>query len=338
MLQHACGTKCDVMGVFSALAAARRKCRKQEVRTHLQNVMSEDQAQAQERKQKRSLYCACCIAYRDGMHQQQPGFCRTPHLNRNILQSGILWMHLQDRIRNPTDLDTEPPYPSNERVSLMGRSDSEMGEGSSKRSPFFHLAALLAILVAAFLADYILFSGVDKVPSLRDVCGSADWIVGGVLLAGGCHVTFLRFTARRVNEKTKSSNRPGQPEAKAVQGQQGPPSSSKLKSALQTLNYQLSRASEKASVQEKLLVDFEAAHGPPDTLSYNLVIRAFAKEGKYKAAGHCLTRMERLGVRSTVCSYNTVLDACAKAGKAKDSEFWLQRMLDNGLQAGSIAA
>ena len=226
----------------------------------------------------------------------------------------------------------------------MGKSDSEMLSRSANtaKPTFFHLAVLLGLVLAVFLADYVLFAGnspAHPVPSVRGaraLFGSADWVAGGLLLAGGCHAVYLR--SRKINSSSKKSpksqDRPERPEAERVLG-----SPAKLhKSAQQTLNYQLGRAScGKAVVLEKLVLDFEAAHGPSDTLSYNLVIRAFAKEGQYKAAGRWLTHMEKQDIKSTVCSYNTVLDACAKAGKAKESEFWLQRMLDRGLQPNVIS-
>jgi len=91
-----------------------------------------------------------------------------------------------------------------------------------------------------------------------------------------------------------------------------------------------------------LLLEFErqgnSQHGHrPDTVSYNLVIRACAKKGDYLAAEGWLQRMESNGLEATVCSYNTVLDACAKADNAESCESWLKTMLNRGVEANVIS-
>jgi pentatricopeptide repeat protein len=75
----------------------------------------------------------------------------------------------------------------------------------------------------------------------------------------------------------------------------------------------------------------------PDTVSYNLVIRACAKRGDFQAAEHWLRRMVSSGIEATACSYNTVLDACAKAGQPEACEAWLEKMLSKGVAANVIS-
>lgn len=75
----------------------------------------------------------------------------------------------------------------------------------------------------------------------------------------------------------------------------------------------------------------------PDTVSYNLVIRACAKEGNFVLAEEWLTRMESCGVEANVCSYNTVLDAYAKADNPEACEAWLTKMLSRGLEVNVIS-
>jgi len=92
----------------------------------------------------------------------------------------------------------------------------------------------------------------------------------------------------------------------------------------------------------RLLMQFEQqgdgkAGNWPDTVSYNIVIRACAKKGDFQSAEHWLRRMIASGLEATVCSYNTVLDACAKAGHPEVCEAWLEQMLSKGIEANVIS-
>lgn len=75
----------------------------------------------------------------------------------------------------------------------------------------------------------------------------------------------------------------------------------------------------------------------PDSVSYNLVIRACAKQGDLKGAERWFSHMEAESVEATLCSYNTVLDACAKTGNCEACESWLQKMLDKGIRPSIIS-
>lgn len=87
----------------------------------------------------------------------------------------------------------------------------------------------------------------------------------------------------------------------------------------------------------QLLLDLEKAGGQPESVSYNLVIRAYAKKGDAVGAEKWLKRMEARGVPVTVCSYNTMLDACAKADDAVSCEAWLRHMIAKGIEANVIS-
>lgn len=75
----------------------------------------------------------------------------------------------------------------------------------------------------------------------------------------------------------------------------------------------------------------------PDSVSYNLVIRAFAKKCDVKGAEAWLLRMEKSGLEATLCSYNTVLDACAKANDAEACDAWLGKLISSGCGANVIS-
>lgn len=92
----------------------------------------------------------------------------------------------------------------------------------------------------------------------------------------------------------------------------------------------------------EILLEFEAqgdshAGNRPDAVSYNLVIRAYAKKGDIQGSENWLRRMKASGVEATVCTYNTILDACAKGDNAEACEKWLAKMLATGLEANVIS-
>mmetsp|Transcript_1160 Transcript_1160/g.1958 ORF Transcript_1160/g.1958 Transcript_1160/m.1958 type:complete len:601 (-) Transcript_1160:45-1847(-) len=92
----------------------------------------------------------------------------------------------------------------------------------------------------------------------------------------------------------------------------------------------------------RLLLEFECQAksqgiSQPDSMTYNLVIRACAKQGDYKGAEQWLRRMDSHGVEATLCTYNTILDACAKADNAEACEGWFEKMLSRGIQANVIS-
>lgn len=51
----------------------------------------------------------------------------------------------------------------------------------------------------------------------------------------------------------------------------------------------------------RLLQKFETEWGLPDALSYNLVLRSYAKDGNFSEAGRWMRYMEEKG-KSTLCS------------------------------------
>eukprot|EP00929_Paragymnodinium_shiwhaense_P001007 TRINITY_DN101219_c0_g1_i1.p1 TRINITY_DN101219_c0_g1~~TRINITY_DN101219_c0_g1_i1.p1 ORF type:complete len:613 (-),score=137.69 TRINITY_DN101219_c0_g1_i1:134-1822(-) len=85
-----------------------------------------------------------------------------------------------------------------------------------------------------------------------------------------------------------------------------------------------------AEQASKLLLDFERQGGKGDAVSYNLLIRAFAKRGDIAAAKQWLQRMRLSGIEASVCSYNTLLDASAKGKDAAACDAILYKMLKDG--------
>jgi len=75
----------------------------------------------------------------------------------------------------------------------------------------------------------------------------------------------------------------------------------------------------------------------PDVVSYNLVIRAFAKKGDAHGAQKTLSSMTAFGVEASVCSYNTVMDACSKANNLEGCEALMYRMQERGLRPNAIS-
>jgi len=69
-----------------------------------------------------------------------------------------------------------------------------------------------------------------------------------------------------------------------------------------------------------------------DVYSYNLTIRAFAKQGRLRDVERWVDRMEKNGVEPTVCTYNIVLNGCAKSGKSDACGVWIDRLIAKGLR------
>ncbi|CAK9029286.1 unnamed protein product [Durusdinium trenchii] len=199
-------------------------------------------------------------------------------------------------------------------------------EGKNKKA--IHLSVLLALVALAFGLDQLLF-GSFETASLKQLCGSAaDLLVG-------CALAVLALQAYLWQSK-----KPSQKDQKGQKSRLERPDgkSEAFKAAQTQLNRDLDKASQNGEAKRlvTMLKKFEAEHGLPDALSYNLVLRAHAKNGSYKDAGEWILRMEEMG-KATVCSYNTMLDAYAKAGKSRACETWLQRMLDKGQQPNVIS-
>lgn len=107
------------------------------------------------------------------------------------------------------------------------------------------------------------------------------------------------------------------------------------------LNKAIDSAAREGDLKKASRVLLEAENqgeGPrPDIVSYNLLIRAYAKKCDFRGAEEWLARMENKGFQATVCSYNTVLDACAKADNADACEAWLSKMVSNGVEPNVIS-
>merc|ERR1740121_3450879 len=105
------------------------------------------------------------------------------------------------------------------------------------------------------------------------------------------------------------------------------------------LNQAIDAEARRGNVQkaEQLRLQAEASDVKPDSVSYNLLIRACAKRGDNVAAEQWMKHMELKGVSATVCSYNTLLDAFAKANQAEACEKCIRHMLAKGVEGSVIS-
>ena len=75
-----------------------------------------------------------------------------------------------------------------------------------------------------------------------------------------------------------------------------------------------------AADSQGILKKFEEEHGIPDPLSYNLVLRAYAKDGNYKDAVEWMGHMETKG-KATVCSHSPAEQETNKDAKLPTNNF-----------------
>jgi len=76
---------------------------------------------------------------------------------------------------------------------------------------------------------------------------------------------------------------------------------------------------------------------PANTVIYNTVINACAKNGRLERAETWLQRLaSEPRLQPDVISYNTLVGACAKAGDAQMAEKWMTRMVEAGLQPNRV--
>lgn len=189
----------------------------------------------------------------------------------------------------------------------------------------FHLGVLSGLVLLVFLLDQLLFGSFTWDTLSKQQLGPSVDVLVGILLAFGALQSYLwqRKASEAPKSKVESSVHSKEDAFKA----------------LASLNRDLDRGFQKGEDSKKLgrrLRHFETEYGYPDALSYNLVLRAYARDGNCAEAGRWMKHMEDKG-RATVCSYNTMLDACTKAGDAPRGESWLQRMLEVGVQPNVIS-
>lgn len=192
-----------------------------------------------------------------------------------------------------------------------------------------HFGVLIGLVVLVFGLDQLLFGtlGSFQTTSLKEFFGSAaDLFVGAVLALAALQAYLWQSKSPRAPDGAKTAG------GASSRGDL-------LKAAQVSLNRDLDRAFQKGCETKRLvrlLQKFETEWGLPDALSYNLVLRAHAKDGNCAAADGWMKYMEEKG-KATLCSYNTMLDACSKAGDPQSSESWLQRLLDGGLRPNVIS-
>ncbi|CAJ1424862.1 unnamed protein product [Effrenium voratum] len=148
-----------------------------------------------------------------------------------------------------------------------------------------HLLVLLGIVLLVFVFDSLVFGSVPL--SLKQFQWSACDLVISFLLGACALQAYLlkRKSPEARTEKEEKENGNGKPPAKTMSN----------------INRELDRVSQQGAKQvEAVLRKFEGVPGALDALSYNLVIRAHAKEGNHKRAGEWIMRMEERGIKATV--------------------------------------
>eukprot|EP00747_Dinoflagellata_sp_TGD_P161897 gnl/TRDRNA2_/TRDRNA2_178899_c0_seq1.p1 gnl/TRDRNA2_/TRDRNA2_178899_c0~~gnl/TRDRNA2_/TRDRNA2_178899_c0_seq1.p1 ORF type:complete len:637 (+),score=141.19 gnl/TRDRNA2_/TRDRNA2_178899_c0_seq1:94-2004(+) len=87
----------------------------------------------------------------------------------------------------------------------------------------------------------------------------------------------------------------------------------------------------------QLLSDLLSSGTKPDTISFNIAMKAFAKQGDYVGATKCFEQMEAAGVEPTTASYNTMMDVCVKGNQTELCETWLTRLEQSGAAANEVS-
>ena len=72
----------------------------------------------------------------------------------------------------------------------------------------------------------------------------------------------------------------------------------------------------------QILSEITKAGLQPDTISYNSVIHAFAKQGDLRSAEKWLQKMRDESIEPNTISYNILLDTYVKADNSAAAEAW----------------
>lgn len=225
-----------------------------------------------------------------------------------------------------------------ESVDVPFKTTKRSHDPQATRRHLILVLVLIGLASSTFLWDYITFeqeSGqVAWMDALRWGGSVADWITCSALAYAVIHElpSWLSKNKSEKSAKIDESSRKArfdrtQTRAKSPQqfsettGNQSAKDSNQ-RAVVAQFNHELDLVAKSGEAQQAamMLLDFERRGGKPESVTYNLVIRAFAKKGDMTSASKWLSRMETKGIQATLCSYNTMLDACAKANDAKACE------------------
>lgn len=251
--------------------------------------------------------------------------------------------------------DNSQPIGASPQVAKKDAGDSKASSPDKLLPPGADWIVVVLIL-AVFAGDFLLLEH----NLLSWVCSQMSTL--DCVFLGGCSLAIAYYMLRRPNPAGDSSRssvvQRGRPQGsvKAMKQSSGPEGGTQREAGagsgerpersnavVSKWNQQIDLAARQGDAAKagQMLMDFEreglASGHKPDAVSFNLVIRAYARKGDVRGAEKWLSRMEDRGIQATVCSYNTVLDACAKADNAEACESWLQRMLDKKVEANVIS-
>lgn len=105
------------------------------------------------------------------------------------------------------------------------------------------------------------------------------------------------------------------------------------------LNFVLSQEAVKVSADKvaQELQKLEAEGWETDIMSYNIVIRAFAKQGDLRTAERWLDRLRKKGIVPNEHSFVSIMSCLAKAGEVEAAEAMMKRMQQAGVVATGMS-
>lgn len=105
------------------------------------------------------------------------------------------------------------------------------------------------------------------------------------------------------------------------------------------VNHAISQAAARLGPEKagEILESLESEGQESDATSYNLVIRAFAKNGDLSGARHWFKKMSERGKDPNEYSYNTLMNAHAKADDVAGVETWMNHMSKHNVPASGIS-
>lgn len=243
------------------------------------------------------------------------------------------------------------------KVTAASPYDASKPSKASAKTPFFNRTTgfvVSGLTLSLFMADFLLLEmngdtretwfGIGSFVQLWGLAQTTDFftldsiISMGLLFVIMCQLGYGPFSRKdKAPVKRVADINADKPKVKKMPA-------TRPERSVSHWNQAIDGAARQGDIKKagRILLDFERegkgqAGNRPDTVSYNLVIRACAKKCDFKSAEEWFARMESQGLEATVCSYNTVLDACAKSDNAEQCEAWLNAMLKKGVEPNVIS-